>query len=132
MSSSSRLTKRLSRRSRATRPGSVRSSSSAHSAEGLTRRDSFADTETLEAITGDGIAAQQHRTFVSVQSGLPAQPMGDRAGVRPGAVGVRVVRLEKDLLHTDLLAAPKAVQVIEDAPVDAAAHIRRRRLGKVC
>jgi hypothetical protein len=47
------------------------------------------------------------------------EPLGDLAAVRPGAVGVGIVGLERDLFGSDGVEGGEAGGVVEEAAVDA-------------
>src|SRR5437588_13020594 len=82
---------------------------------------SRSDAEAFEAVALDGVRAQELPALVGVHVGAGAQPMGDGARVGPGAVGVRIVGLEQDVLEPDLAATAQAVHVVEHAAPHATA-----------
>src|SRR5262249_52395746 len=81
------------------------------------------DAEALEAEGLDRVAPHEQVPLSFVEAGLVADQLGRLAGVREGAVGVRVVDLEGDLLHADDVAVRQPHFVVEDAEVDPARDV---------
>ena len=73
------------------------------------------------------VAAHDLVHEVVVEAG--EQPLGDFLAVRPRAVGVRVVGLERHLVGADRVDRREPGGVVEEAAVDASPVVGARRLG---
>ena len=64
----------------------------------------FGDAESLESVGLDGVASEDLVAVLGVHTDFDKHAVGHLARMREGAVGVRVVGLEKDLADTDGVA----------------------------
>ena len=98
-------------------------------------------TEVCGTVERDESFGHGQRSRLSMRMALPRQILsttswgrsaiisrGELLGVRPRRVGVRVVRLERGVVHTDALERFETVHVTEEAAVDLAVVVRRRRV----
>src|SRR4051794_21992524 len=120
--SSAVVTRRLSRTMRPSSPSC--GSSGVDGTPGTTGRSadrgirSLRDAESLEAVALDRIAAQEGVTLFGIHPRTLAEPVRDRPRVRPGAITVRIVGLEKNRPETDRVPAVEAVLVVENTTPD--------------
>src|SRR2546423_15564173 len=85
------------------------------------------DADALETVELDGVAAEELVDLVVGQPGLLADAPRRVLRVRERRVGVRIVGLEADLVHPDDVTVGEGRLVVQDAAVDAAGVVRRRR-----
>src|SRR3954470_2693082 len=91
---------------------------------------SFADSEAIETVGPDRIAAEQLVALRLVQPGGFAQAEPGLDNVRIGAGRMGIVDLEQDLIHADQVAAHQRGVVVENAAVDMAGDVAARRLRR--
>ena len=88
-----------------------------------------ADAEVaVEAVAADGVAAHERVGLVVVEPGGRHDLLDGLARVRPGRVAVRVVGLDHDLAHADLVPHGEAGLVVEDAAEHPPRHVAARRV----